>query len=148
MSNQKFEEDEKEKSKIMKKVSEISKEQQKYIKEKEITERKLNKKEKELTINKIKINDLEYQNELLKRRLNDFMKPIDFLKKESDTINKLSKESEEAKIKRSNIICNINRSNTIDAIIKSYEDSGTPTKIPQSVRKRDGKARTLVPKDF
>ena len=45
-----------------------------------------------------------------------------------------------------NIIHDANRSNTIDDIIKSYEDSRTPTKIPQSVRKRDDKARTLVPK--
>ena len=111
----------------------------------------------ELTIDKIKINDLEYQNKLLKERLDDlnnkerlddFKKSIDFLKKESDTIKKLSKESEEAKIKRLNIIHDTNRSNTIDDIIKSYEDLCTPTKIPQSVRKRDDKARTLVPKDF
>ena len=54
----------------------------------------------ELTINEIKINYLEYQNELLKRRLDDFLRLIDFLKKESDTIKKLSKESEEAKIKQ------------------------------------------------
>ena len=111
----------------------------------------------ELTIDKIKINDLEYQNKLLKERLDDlnnkerlddFKKSIDFLKKESDTIKKLSKESEEAKIKRLNIIHDTNRSNTIDDIIKSYDDLCTPTKIPQSVRKRDDKARTLVPKDF
>ena len=111
----------------------------------------------ELTIDKIKINDLEYQNKLLKERLDDlnnkerlddFKKSIDFLKKESDTIKKLSKESEEAKIKRLNIIHDTNRSNTIDVIIKSYDDLCTPTKIPQSVRKRDDKARTLVPKDF
>ena len=69
-----------------------------------------------------------------------------FLKKESDTIKKLSKESEEAKIKRLNIIHDANRSNTIDDIIKSYEDLRTPTKIPQSVRKRDDKTRTSVPK--
>ena len=54
----------------------------------------------ELTINEIKINYLEYQNELLKRRLDDFLRLIDFFKKESDTIKKLSKESEEAKIKQ------------------------------------------------
>ena len=29
-----------------------------------------------------------------------------------------------------------------------YEDSSTPTKIPQSVRKRDNKVRTFAPKDF
>ena len=45
-----------------------------------------------------------------------------------------------------NIINDTNRSNTINNIIKSYEDLRTPTKIPQSVRKRDDKARTLVPK--
>ena len=67
---------------------------------------------------------------------------------ESDTIKKLSKESEEAKIKRLNIIHDVYRSNTIDDMIKSYEDSSTPTKIPQIVRKRDDKARTLVPKDL
>ena len=61
---------------------------------------------------------------------------------------KLSKESEEAKIKRLNIIHDKNRSNTIDNIIKSYEDLSAPTKIPQSVRKRDDKAKFLVPKKF
>ena len=111
--------DEKEKSKIIKKVSELSKEQQKYIKEKEITEQKLNEqeitaqklneKEMELTINKIKINDLEYQSKSLKERLNDFTKSIDFLKKESDITTKLSKENEEAKIKRLNIVYDTNR---------------------------------------
>ena len=45
-----------------------------------------------------------------------------------------------------NIIHDKNRSNTIDDIIKSYEDLSTPTTIPQSVRERDDKARTLVPK--
>ena len=108
----------------------------------------LNEKENNLTISKIKINDLEYQNELLKRRIDDLLRPIDFLKKESDTIKKLSKESEEAKIKRLNTIHNKNSSNTIDDIIKSYEDLSTPTKIPQSVRKRDDKVITIVPKDF
>ena len=111
-------------------------------------EQELNEKENNLTISKIKINDLEYQNELLKRRIDDLLRPIDFLKKESDTIKKLSKESEEAKIKRLNTIHNKNSSNTIDDIIKSYEDLSTPTKIPQSVRKRDDKVITLVPKDF
>ena len=28
-----------------------------------------------------------------------------------------------------------------------YEDSSTPTKIPQSVRKRDNKVKTFAPKD-
>ena len=46
------------------------------------------------------------------------------------------------------MIHDTNRSNTIDDIIKSYEYLRTPTKITPSVRKRDDKARTLVPKDF
>ena len=70
--------DKKEKSKIMKKVSELIKEQQKYINEKEIAEQKLNEKEMELTKSIININDLEYQNKLLKERLNDFTKPVIF----------------------------------------------------------------------
>ena len=37
----------------------------------------------------------------------------------------------------------INRFN----IRKSYDDLSTPTKIPQSVRKRDDKVRTLAPKE-
>ena len=111
-------------------------------------EHELNEKENSLAISKTKINDLEYQNELLNRRIDDLLRPIDLKKKESDTIKKLSKESEEAKIKRLNIIHDENRSNTIDDIIKSYEDLSTPTKVPQSVKKRDDKARTLVPKKF
>ena len=138
--------DKKDKSKAMNKFDELNKEIQKHIKEKQIIEQELNKEKQELTISKIKINDLNFQNELLNRRIDDLLRPIDFLKKESDTIKKLSKESEEAKIKRLNIINDANRSNTIDDIIKSYEDLSTPTKIPQSVRKRDDKARTLVPK--
>ena len=65
--------------------------------------------------------------------------------KESVVTTKLSKESEEAKIKRLNIINDTNRSNTIEDIIKSYKDLSTPTKIPQSVRKRDDKVRTFAP---
>ena len=159
----------------MKKFNELNKEIQEHIKGKQIIEQELNKEKQELneknelnereqelnekeqklnekgmelTINKIKINDIEYQNELLKRRLDDFLRPIDLKKKESDTIKKLSKESEEAKIKRLNIIHDTNIPNTIDDIIKSYDDLSAPTKIPQSVRKRDDKARILVPKKF
>ena len=73
----------------------------------------LNEKENNLTISKIKINDLEYQKKLLNRRIDDLLRPIDLKKKESDTIKKLSKESEEAKIRRLNIIHDANRSNTI-----------------------------------
>ena len=131
----------------MKKISELSKEKQKYIKEKEIIEQKLNKKEMELSINKIKINDLEYQNKLLKVGLDDLKKSIDLKNKESDIINKLSKESEEAKIKRLNIIHDTNRSNTIDNIIKSHKDLSTLTKIPQRIKKRDGKVKTFAPSD-
>ena len=117
-------------------------------KKQELNEKKqeLNEKENNLTISKIKINDLEYQKEFLNRRIDDILRPIDLKKKESDTIKKLSKESKEAKVKRLSIINDTNRSNTINDIIKSYEDLRTPTKIPQSVRKRDDKARTLVPK--
>ena len=113
----------------MKQFDELNKEIQEHIKDKQIIEQDVNKEKQELKNNKIKINDLKYQNELLKKRLDDFLKPIDFLKKENDTIKKLSKESEEAKIKRLNIIHDANRSNTIDDIIKSYEDSRTPNKV-------------------
>ena len=140
--------DKKEKSKLMKKVSELSKEQQKY-KRKEITEQILNRKEMELSINETKVNDLEYQNKLLNEgfKMNDLKKSIDLKNKESDVINKLSKESEEAKIKRLNIMHDTNRSNTIDDIIKSHKDLSTLTKIPQSIRKRDDKVRTFAPSD-
>ena len=135
--------DKKEKDKIMKKVSELSKEQQKYIKEKEITEQKLNEKEikindleKKLNEKEIKINDLE-------EKLNNLKKYIDFKNRESDTIKKLSEESKEPRIKKLNIMRDINTSD----IIKSHKDLSTPTKIPQSVRKRDDKVRTFAPLD-
>ena len=103
----------------------------------------------ELSINETKVNDLEYQNKLLKEgfKMNDLKKSIDLKNKESDVINKLSKESEEAKIKRLNIMHDTNRSNTIDDIIKSHKDLSTLTKIPQSIRKRDDKVRTFAPSD-
>ena len=135
--------DKKEKDKIMKKISELSKEQQKYIKEKEITEQKLNEKEikindleKKLNEKEIKINDLE-------EKLNNLKKYIDFKNRESDTIKKLSEESKEPRIKKLNIMRDINTSD----IIKSHKDLSTPTKIPQSVRKRDDKVRTFAPLD-
>ena len=101
----------------------------------------------ELSINKTKINDLEYQNKLLKEGLDDLKKSIDLKNKESDIIKKLSKESEEEKVKRLNIMYDTNRSNTIDNKLKSHKDLSTVTKIPQSVRKRDDKVRTFAPSD-
>ena len=64
----------------------------------------MNKKEQELANNKIIINDLEYQIKLLKDKEND----------------ELKKKKNAAKIK-------------ISDKIKVFEDSSTPTKIPQSV---------------
>ena len=119
----------------MKKFNELNKEIQEHIKEKQIIEQELNKEKQELIINKVKINALKHQSKLLKKKLDDFLRPID-LKKESDLIKKLSKESEEAKIKRLNIIHDTNKSNTIDDIIKSCKDLRTPTKIPQNVKKK------------
>ena len=86
-------------------------------------------------------------NKLLKEGLDDSKKSIDLKNKNSDIIKKLSKESEEAKIKILNIMYDTNRTNTIDDIIKSHKDLITPTKIAQSVRKRDDKVRTFAPSD-
>ena len=139
--------DKKDKSEVMKKFSELTKEKQKYIKEKEIIEQELNKKEQELANNKTKIIDLEYQIKLLKKGFDDLKKSIDLKNKENDELRNVSKENNEAKIKRSNIIDNIKRSGKIKSIKKMCEDSSTPTTIPQSVRKRDDKVRTFAPKE-
>ena len=100
----------------MKKFSELSKEQQKYIKVKETIEQELNekeqelnKKEQELANNKTKIIDLEYQNKLLKKGLDDLKNQKQLLLQE---LNNLKNE------------------------IKELKKSGTPTKIPQIVRKK------------
>ena len=100
----------------MKKFRELSKEQQKYIKVKETIEQELNekeqelnKKEKELANNKTKSIDLEYQNKLLKEGLDDLKNQKQLLIQE---LNNLKNE------------------------IKELKKSGTPTKIPQIVRKK------------
>ena len=101
----------------MKKFSELSKEQQKYIKVKETIEQELNEKEQELNKkeielanNKTKIIDLEYQNKLLKEGPDDLKNQKQLLIQE---LNNLKNE------------------------IKELKKSGTPTKIPQIVRKQD-----------
>ena len=125
--------DKKDKSKVMIKFNELSKENQQYIKEKQILkqeinekeqeinekEQEINEKEQELENNKTKIIDLEYQNKLLKEELDDLEKYIDLK----------NKENKKAKIK------------------KSFDNLSTPTKIPQSVRKKDDKVRTFAPKE-
>ena len=63
--------DKKDKSEVLKRISELTEEKQKYIEEKEIKEQKLNIKEKELANDKTKIIDLQYQIELLKKELDD-----------------------------------------------------------------------------
>ena len=60
---------------------------------------------------------MEYQIKLLKKELDDLKKSIDLKDKEN-----VIRKNNETKNK-----------------IKMYEDLSTPTKIPQSVRKRDNK---------
>ena len=108
----------------MKEFNKLYNEKQEYIKEKQIIEQKLNKKEQELH-NK--------GHELANNKIiiNDLEYQIKLLKdKENDEL-----KNNEAKIKISNKI-------------KIFEDLSMPTKIPQSVRKRDDKARTFVLEDF
>ena len=108
----------------MKEFNKLYNEKQEYIKEKQIIEQKLNKKEQELH-NK--------RHELANNKIiiNDLEYQIKLLKdKENDEL-----KNNEAKIKISNKI-------------KIFEDLSMPTKIPQSVRKRDDKARTFVLEDF
>ena len=114
----------KDKDKVMKEFNKLYNEKQEYIKEKQIIEQKLNKKEQELH-NK--------GHELANNKIiiNDLEYQIKLLKdKENDEL-----KNNEAKIKISNKI-------------KIFEDLSMPTKIPQSVRKRDDKARTFVLEDF
>ena len=67
---------------------------------------------------------MEYQIKLLKKELDDLKKSIDLKDKEN-----VIRKNNETKNK-----------------IKMYEDLSTPTKIPQSVRKRDKKIRTFAPR--
>ena len=116
--------DKKNKNEILKQISELTKENQKYIKEKQIIEQELNKKEQELNN---KGHELANNN----KTINDLEHQIKLLNyKENDELKK-----NEAKNKISNKI-------------KIFEDSSTPTKIPQNVRKRDDKARTFALEDF
>ena len=89
------------------------------------------KKKQELTNNNIKISDLEYQNKLLKEELDYLKKSIDLKNKENNELKNIVKEYNKQKIIK----------------LKSYEDSSTPTKIPQIVIKRDDKVRTFAPLD-
>ena len=119
--------------------NELSKENQKHIKEKQILkqeinekeqeinekeqeisekEQEVNEKEQELENDKTKIIDLEYQNKLLKEELDDLK----------------NKENNELKTKKTKIK-------------KSYDNLSTPTKILQSVRKKDDKVRAFAPKE-
>ena len=108
---------------MLKKISELAEENQKYIKEKQIIEQELNKKEQELNKKEQKLAN----NKII---INDLEYQIKLLKdKENDELKK-----NEAKIK-------------ISDKIKVFEDSSTPTKIPQSVRKRDNKVKTFASKD-
>ena len=100
--------------------NEVIKEINELTKEKEYI-KELNEKEQKLANNNKIINDLEYQIKLLKD-------------KENDELKNVIKKNNEAKIK-------------ISDKIKMYEDSSMPTKIPQSVRKRDNKVKTFAPKD-
>ena len=110
--------DKKDKNEVLKKISELTEENQKYIKEKQLIEQELNKKEQEL-------NKTEQELANNKIIINDLKYQIKLLKdKENDELKKT-----EAKIK-------------ISDKIKVFEDSSTPTNIPQSVRKRGNKVRT------
>ena len=108
----------KDKNIVFKKISELTEENQKYIKEKQIIEQELNKKIQEL-------NNKEHELANNKIIINDLEYEI-----------KLLKDKENDKLKK------------IEAKNKIFKDLSTPTKIPQSVRKRDDKARTFAFEDF
>ena len=115
--------DKKDNNEVLKKISELTEENQKHIKEKQIIEQELNKKQQELNKKEQKLAN----NKII---INDSEYQIKLLKdKKNDELKK-----SEAKIK-------------ISDKIKVFEDSSTPTKIPQSVRKRDNKVKTFAPKD-
>ena len=108
----------KDKNIVFKKISELTEENQKYIKEKQKIEQELNKKKQEL-------NNKEHELTNNKIIINDLKYQI-----------KLLKDKENDKLKK------------IEAKNKIFKDLSMPTKIPQSVRKRDDKARTFALEDF
>ena len=123
-SNEYINKDKRDKNEVLKKISELTEENQKYIKEKQIKEQELNKKEQEL-------NKKEQELANNKKTIDNLNIEIKLLKdKEND---KLKKNEEKIKISDK---------------IKVFEDSRTPTKIPQSVRKRDNKVKTFASKYF
>ena len=95
-------------------------------------EKELNEKKQELQNNTRKINDLIFQNKLLKEKLNDSK-----TKEHNELRNEIEK-LKEAKVKGSNII---------DDLTKSNKALSTAPIILQDLRKRDDKARTFAPPD-
>ena len=108
---------------VLKKFNELYKEKQKYVKEKQITEQELNKKEQELNKKEQELNKKEQELANNKKIIDNLNIEIKLLK-DNDKLRKLTGK------------------------IEGSKDSSTPTKISQSVRKRDDKARTFAPEDF
>ena len=108
---------------VLKKFNELYKEKQKYIKEKQIIEQELNKKERELNKKEQELNKKEQELANNKKIIDNLNIEIKLLK-DNDELKKLTGK------------------------IEGSKDSSTPTKISQSVRKRDDKARTFAPEDF
>ena len=111
--------DKKDKNEVLKKFSELTEESQKYIKENQ-------KYIKEKQIIEQELNKKEQELNKQEQELASNNKTIDNLNIEI----KLLKDSD--KLRK----------------IKGSKDSSMPTKIPQSVRKRDDKARTFASEDF
>ena len=117
-SKEYIESNKKDKNIVFKKISELTEENQKYIKEKQ-------KIEQELDLKKQELNNKEHELANNKIIINDLEYQIKLLKdKENDQLKK------------------------IEAKNKIFKDLSTPTKIPQSVRKRDDKAKTFALEDF
>ena len=157
------------------KLNKLNNEYEKIVQEmtKELNNKNISLNKYKKDINKL---DNEYKKEIqkLKKELNESKEYIDSEKKDKDKImkefNKLHNEKQnyikekqiieqelnkkEQELANKKTIDNLNTeikllkdSNKLKKI-KGSKDSSTPTKIPQSVRKRDDKARIFDSEDF
>ena len=94
----------------------------------------------------INFNDIiDFSKDIIDGKINNFNKE----KKYNEKFKDIGKNLENNKKKSNDIKLYIFYLNQLKGILFTpKESSGTPTKTPQIVRKRDDKVRTFAPKDF
>ena len=94
----------------------------------------------------INFNDIiDFSKDIIDGKINNFNKE----KKYNEKFKDIEKNLEIKKTKTNDIKLYIFYLNRLKGILFTpKKSSGTPTKIPQIVRKRDNKVRTFAPKDF